>query len=143
MVTPEVAFTYDPYRYATKAYQGQYKFQKHYYADVGDFDSKEELECAAYLDGLEEVEMWVRNPARGSKAFWLQTSSDKFYPDFVCKLKGERYLVIEYKGTHLWTNEDSKEKRQIGELWEKRSNGQCRFVMPKGKDFAAIAAKLN
>lgn len=143
VVTPDLAFSYDPHRYATKAYQGQYKFHKHYYADVGDFDSQEELECAAYLDGLEEIEMWVRNPARGSKAFWLQTSSDKFYPDFVCKLEDGCYLVVEYKGANLWTNEDSKEKRQLGELWEKRSNGRCLFVMPKGKDFAAIKAKLN
>jgi len=34
------------------------------------------------------------------------------------------------------------EKRQLGELWEK-SNGACLFIMPKGKDFEAIRAKLS
>lgn len=84
----------------------------------------------------------MRNPARGSQAFWLQTSTDKFYPDFVCRLRDGRYLVIEYKGADRWSNDDSKEKRAIGKLWEKRSDGTCLFVMPKGKDFGAIRAKL-
>jgi len=30
-------------------------------------------------------------------SFWLQTSTDKFYPDFVCKLKDGRVVVVEYK----------------------------------------------
>ena len=52
-------------------------------------------------------------------------------------------MVIEYKGEDRWTNDDSREKRDLGELWEKRSNGQCLFIMPKGKDFSAIAAKVK
>lgn len=146
VVTPDLVFTFDPHRYPVKPYQGKfgrYKFRKHYYADVGGFDSEEEFECAVYLDGLEKVETWVRNPDRGSKAFWLQTSSDKFYPDFVCSLKDGRYLAVEYKGAHLWENRDSKEKRQLGELWEKRSDGQCLFVMLTNRNFDAIAAKLH
>ncbi len=42
--------------------------------------------------------------------FWLQTSSDKLYPDFVCELTNGKFLVVEYKGEHLWSNEDSKDK---------------------------------
>ena len=105
-------------------------------------DSNEELECAVFLDSLQEVEVWVRNPSRSSKAFWLQTSTDKFYPDFVCKLKDGRFLVVEYKGADRWSNDDSKEKRVLGELWAKRSNEQCLFVMTKGKDFGEIQKLL-
>jgi len=94
-----------------------------------------------YIDSLPEVEFWVRNPARGSQAFWLQTATDKFYPDFVCRLQDERLLVVEYKGAVLWSNDDSKEKRAIGKLWENRSKGACLFTMPKSKDFDAIKAK--
>lgn len=142
VVTPDLVFTYDPLRYPCKPYQGQYKFAKHYYADVGDLDNDEELACAAYIDSLPQIEVWVRNPARGSKAFWLQTSTDKFYPDFVCRLTDGRYLVVEYKGADRWSNDDSKEKRALGELWAKRSDGQCLFVMPKGKDWGAIERLL-
>jgi type III restriction enzyme len=46
----------------------------------------------------------------------LPTSSDRFYPDFVAKLEDGRILVVEYKDEHLWSNDDSKEKRALGEL---------------------------
>lgn len=68
---------------------------------------------------------------------------DKFYPDFVCKLKDGRLLVVEYKGADRWSNDDSKEKRRLGELWELKSCGKCLFVMPKGKDFGAIRMKVR
>ena len=57
-----------------------------------------------------------------------------FYPDFVALLKDGRVLVVEYKGEHLVTNEDSKNKDAIGQLWEKSSNGKCLFVMATKKD---------
>jgi type III restriction enzyme len=89
------------------------------------------------------VKFWVRNVERRERhSFSLQTTTDKFYPDFVCSLQDGRYLVVEYKGEDRWTNEDSREKRTLGELWEKRSGGKCLFVMPKGKDLAAIAGKI-
>jgi len=62
---------------------------------------------------------------------------------FVAELVDGRILVIEYKGEHLWTNDDSKEKRAVGELWAERSGGKCIFVMPKGKDFASIAQAVH
>jgi type III restriction enzyme len=142
-VTPECSFTYDPQRYSyNQPYTGGYTFKKHYYPRIGAFDSAEEEQCARYIDALSEVAFWVRNPARGSQAFWLQTSTDRFYPDFVCQLHNSRYLVVEYKGADRWSNDDSKEKRAIGELWEKRGEGACLFVMPKGRDFDAIEAKI-
>lgn len=143
VVTPDLVFTFDPNRYPCKPYQGQYKFHKHYYSDVGEFESNEEIECAAFLDSLDQVEMWVRNPARGSKAFWLQTSSDRFCPDFICKLNDGRMLVVEYKGADRWSNDENTEKRNLGELWASRSNGKCLFVMPRGKNFDAIDACMN
>jgi type III restriction enzyme len=73
----------------------------------------------------------------------LQTSTDKFYPDFVYKLRYGRFLVVEYKGADRWSNDDSKEKRRLGELWALTSNGRCRFVMPKGKDWDAISAVMT
>ncbi|MBI4320053.1 MAG: hypothetical protein HY675_16300 [Chloroflexi bacterium] len=50
---------------------------------------------------------------------------------------------MEYKGEDRWSNEDSKEKRDIGEVWEARSEGKCLFVMPKGRDFGAVRGKLG
>jgi len=146
VVTPEVCFSFPQhdYPYNTR-YQGSYQFQKHYYKEVGNLkDTGEEYDCAKFIDTLPEVKFWVRNiEKRERHSFWLQTTSDRFYPDFVCLLNDGRFLAIEYKGEDRWSNDDSKEKRALGELWAQRSGGQCLFVMPKGKDFAAIVAKVS
>jgi len=49
-----------------------------------------------------------------------------------------RSAVVEYKNATDWSNDENKEKRDLGELWEARSGGQCLFIMPRGKDFEAI-----
>ncbi len=146
-VIPDICFSYaaDPRKYAySKAYKGRTEFKKHYYPEIGDLEEKgEEFECAQFIDQLNEVDFWVRNPVRREgQSFWLQTSTDKFYPDFVCKLIDGRTLVVEYKGGHL-RNDDSKEKKALGELWAKRSNGACLFVMPMDRDYAAISRVIE
>ncbi|MYB64416.1 DEAD/DEAH box helicase [Candidatus Poribacteria bacterium] len=146
IVSPDHCFSFDPLRYPYNTrYEGLYQFQKHYYPHVGDLkDTGEEFQCAHFIDKLPQVKYWVRNIERQpALSFWLQTSTDKFYPDFVCLLTDGRYLVVESKGMHLWSNDDSKEKREIGDLWEARSNGKCLFVMPQGTEFEVIRAKLS
>ena len=146
VVSPDHCFSFDEHRYPYNTrYTGAYQFQKHYYRDVGDLKSKgEEFQCAQFIDTLPQIKYWVRNLERKPlHSFWLQTSTDKFYPDFVCLLTDGRYLVVEYKGKQLWSADDAKEKREIGELWEARSGGQCLFIMPNGPDFDAIRVKLS
>lgn len=145
-VSPEVCFDYSEDRYAPNwYYDGAYKFRKHFFTLVGELKSDgEEHECAVFLDQLDAVKHWVRNlERRPESSFWLQTSTDKFYPDFVGLLTDGRILVVECKGEHLWSNEDSKEKRTIGGLWADRSKGQCLFVMPKGTDWEAVKKALG
>jgi type III restriction enzyme len=141
VVSPEKCFSFHPDQYPLRySCPASDSFRKHYYPKVGELDDKgEEFLCAQFIDQMEEVEFWVRNLEKQEKfSLWLQTSSDKFYPDFVCKLKDGRFLVVEYKGADRWSNDDSKEKRRLGELWALKSGGRCFFVMPKGKDWEAI-----
>ena len=85
-----------------------------------------------------EVKDWVRNLVRRpGSSFWLPTSTDKFYPDFVVFLHDGRILMVEYKGGYIADNADSKEKKAVGELWAAKSGG-CLFVMPIAKDWEAI-----
>jgi len=142
-VTPEVCFTFPLNVYpAQRMYQGPIRFNKHYYQNPGDMND-EEAACAAIIDSLPEVEYWVRNLERDRFSFWLPTPTDKFYPDFVAQLTNGQWLVVEYKGQHLWSNDDSKEKRVVGDLWATRSKGRCIFVMPKGPDWSAITAAIQ
>ncbi len=145
---PRTLFTYPqtPFGYgAGDPYRGPQEFPKHYYPRIYKLGSAgEEFECACFLESLSEVEYWVRNIERlQEQSFWLQTSSDRFYPDFVCKLRDGRILVVEYKGEDRWSNEDSREKRLLGGLWAERSSGKCLFIMPKGKDFASIQTLIQ
>ncbi len=149
--TPECALEFSAGKYFPSELCGDAEFKKHIFPNkVGKMDSGEELECAVYIDALPEVECWLRNLSKDEAgAFWLPTSSDLFYPDFVARLKDGRHLVVEYKNERDWSNDDSKEKRDIGEAWEKMSAApggkpHCLFVMPKGKtDLAAIERKIR
>jgi type III restriction enzyme len=130
-------------------YEGEFQFKKHFYGPkVGELHGRtpsgkvpEEFRCAQYLDGLPEVEYWVRNLVRKSGSFRLQTSKDWFYPDFVCKLTDGRVLVVEYKGAHLYA--DAEDKRLIGAVWAKRSRGKCLFVMPSDNNLAVIEQAIR
>ncbi|HFT1754925.1 TPA: hypothetical protein RG819_002347, partial [Mannheimia haemolytica] len=57
-----------------------------------------------------------------------------FYPDFIVELIDGRILIVEYKGEQLKSNEDSKEKALIGNLWEKLSQGKGLFIMAVKSD---------
>ena len=124
---------------------GKYVFQKHYYPRIGDFDSKEEFECACFLDKEAvkgNIKFWIRNLVKTDNAFSLPKVDGKFYPDFVCVLPDSSILVVEYKGADRWDTPKVQADRAIGELWAELSGGKCRFVMVKDKDWAQIMAKI-
>jgi type III restriction enzyme len=116
---------------ATWFYQGAYQFKNHFFGMVGELESRgEEFECAKLIDTLPQVKHWIRNlAARSQTSFWLPTSTDRFYPDFVVQLQDGRVFVIEYKGAHLVDTQDTKEKQNIGELWAAKSAGKGIFLM--------------
>lgn len=127
-------FTFDSNDYPARwQYQGRYNFSKHYYplpGELSDDPTAEETACAIEIDSLAEVKFWVRNLERQPlKSFWLPTSTDRFYPDFVVSLNDGRMLVVEYKGGDRYSNDDSREKRDIGKVWASLSRGRCCFAM--------------
>jgi type III restriction enzyme len=133
--TYDYSFQFDPKSYPTNSfYQGRYHFDKHYYGDmIGAFDSEDEFFCAQVLDQCEQVKTWVRNLVHESWGFRLPLSNGHFfYPDFVAMLNDGRIFVIEYKGAHLI--EGAQEKKNIGELWEEKSDGKALFLMAVERD---------
>lgn len=145
-VTARIGCLFDPTATygANWHYEGGYQFKKHLFPVIGELKAEgEEMACAVRLDEHPKVKVWSRNLERRDTAFWLPTPTDKFYPDFVGKLVDGRVFAVEYKGQHLWSNEDSVEKRKVGELWAEASSGKCVFVMPNGADWAALARALE
>ena len=131
VVTFDYSFTFDPGGYAPRwAYDGRHLFSRHYYPVIGELKTVgEEFGCAQVIDSLGDVDFWIRNLDKRDNSFWLPLAGRRFFPDFVCRLKDGRTLVVEYKGEVYKTNDDSGEKRQIGELWADKSGGRCLFIM--------------
>lgn len=129
------AFTFKEGMYwDQRRYRGRWRPRKHFLGadNLPAFDGAEdgeEFQCAQAIDSLPTVKFWIRNVARHPNSFWLPTASDKFYPDFVAMLDDGRTLAVEYKGAHLADGADTNEKRLVGELWERQSQGRALFIV--------------
>jgi type III restriction enzyme len=144
------SFQYQPGQYpARNIYQGSYEFSKHFYPVIHDLREKtaagqqtEEFVCAQAIDAHPKVKHWVRNIQQQEKfSFWLPTATDYFYPDFVAELTDGRLLVVEYKGDGYVTNDDSREKKQVGYQWEQSSSGRCLFLFAVADDNGRAVSK--
>ena len=145
LTSADIELVFDESRYGyNQPYKGGTDFRKHLFRVIGDLEATgEEHECAVAIERNSNIKAWVRNTSRQPHSFWLQTSSDKFYPDFVALLNDGRILVVEYKGAPYYTNDDSKEKRLIGDLWAERSGGKCLFLMIEKKEFSRIDTAIG
>lgn len=131
-------FEFSPGYYPARPpfYEGRYQFSKHFYPMIEDLkESGEEFECAKLIDSHPSIKYWIRNLVnRDGAAFRLPLAKNWFYPDFVAELHDGRLLVVEYKGKVYATNDDSKEKRAVGDLWARKSGGRCLFLMAELKN---------
>ena len=154
VVSDQYVFEFHTQAYApSRDYDGRFgvfDFRKHFYGRIGDFDSKEEFECACHLDMLAQqgrIQFWVRNLVRREGcAFFLQKADGRFYPDFLCQLPGVDgqpgpVLAVEYKGADRWNA--AEDDRLIGGLWANLSGGRCQFVMVRDKRWDWIEGLLT
>ncbi len=129
-------------------YRGPWKPTLHFLGPerVPAFDGAkdgEEFQCAQVVDSLPGVKHWIRNVARHQRSFWLPTATGRFYPDFLASMKDGRLLVVEYKGAHLADGPDTSEKRVIGEIWARKSEGKGVFLIAeKSKDGKDARAQI-
>jgi len=139
-LSEEFLYEFKPDKYPSRPpyYSGSFQFTKHYFPQnlIEDLkESGEEFECAQAIESLPKVKYWIRNLVRRDQAsFWLPLAHSRFFPDFVCELHDGRMLVVEYKGEAYASNDDSAEKRAVGEKWAQLSNGKCLFIMAVKKD---------
>jgi type III restriction enzyme len=115
-------------------------FDKHLYEKVGKMN-KEELEVAGRLNALENIRWWFRNPE--VSGFYIQGwQKNKFYPDFIAKTKSGKYILLEYKGEHIATSEDSDYKKAVGEQWEKLGDGNYHFEWVEKNNIDGVINKI-
>lgn len=130
VVEPEHAFSFDPaINPAAAFYDGSNGgFANHYYQRIGELNG-DEIDCAKAIDMLPGLKHWVRNGVGNpGVSFSLPTATDLFYPDFVAEMNDGRVLVVEYKRERDLSNDDTREKDNIGKRWAERSGGSCYFV---------------
>ncbi len=141
-----LVFKFDPSRYVPRnrysPAEGGREFKKHFCPFIHDLHAftpggktyAEEYLCAVAIDTNPDVKRWIRNIERSDDAFWLPLAEGRFFPDFILELSNGKVLVVEYKGEALYSNRDSQQKRRVGQVWEKASNGRCFFMMARSKD---------
>ena len=130
---------------AGSRYGGRYEFRKHFYPVLADLkDDGEEFLCAQLLDNHSAVKHWVRNLVTAPCGFALASSRGRFFPDFVAELVDGRVAVVEYKGAHLLNDPYEIEKRQVGELWARKSDKRCLFgQIAKERAGRGMSAQLD
>lgn len=92
------------------------------------------------------MRFWVRNDLVGRSAttFRLPLASGWFYPDFVAVLSDGRMLVLEYKGAHLVNDPQTRQKDNVGALWEAKSRGKGLFLIAEQqKDGLSVAEQIR
>ena len=131
---------YDP----RTPYVGPWRPRKHLFAQVGDLrHGGEEWMAAVAIDDHSSVKRWVRNVDRTAWSYALPTATDLFYPDFVAELTDGRKLIIEYKGEDRTTNDDSREKRNIGARLQEVSGGSVVFLWAEMDRGGGVARQID
>lgn len=130
------------YAYDTP-YTGLIPLKRHFFPVIGNLkDRGEEFECAEYIaNQMPGVAWWIRNVERKPTSFSLQTATDRFYPDFLVGLEGGGIVAAEYKGGHLADSAESRDKRRVGELWERRGSN-CAFAWIEQRDWSSLRAAV-
>ena len=120
-----------------------YEFDKHLYEKAGILNS-EELELARKIDRLDNILWWYRSPEKKPEAIFLQGwNKNKFYPDFIIKTKNGNYILTEYKGEHLVTNDDTKYKKELGKKWEEMTPSNYTFELVDKQVIDEFVIKLE
>ena len=102
-------------------------FKLHLFDRAGVMNN-EELYLTLKIDGLENIVWWYRNMEK--KDFYIQGwQKFRFYPDFIIKTTSGKYVVVEYKGKNLLTNDDTKYKKKIAEKWVELAGDKYLFFL--------------
>ncbi len=106
------------------------EFNKNYYEKIDKLNNEERAFISRLdLDTLPNIKYWVRNREKTDPFYIQGWKKGKFYPDFVAVTKKGVLIAIEWKGGDRVSNEDTKYKMEIGEVWEKLDHTKLRFFI--------------
>jgi type III restriction enzyme len=140
--SPALMFEISENEYSPYSLFENHEFRKHAFHLVAHMN-RDEVATATKIDAHPNVKRWVRNTERQTQGgFWLPKSPGRFFPDFVVELTDETIVLVEYKMRKMANDPEELHKKAVGELWEGRSNGRCRYAWIVERDWTALERKL-
>ena len=120
-----VVKTYSPNQILETSNVSQEQFNSHLFERAVHMN-REELELAYRIDLLPNIRWWYKNIEK--RDFFIQGWKKlRFYPDFILKTLSGKIAIVEYKGEHLLTSEDTEYKKEIGKIWAKLAGKRYEF----------------
>ena len=93
-----------------------------------------ELKVIEKVSSLPNIKWWHRNMDR--LEFCINGYLNH-YPDFIVMTNSGKIVMVETKGEHLTSNDDSREKAELGKIWQAQSGSKFRYYMVSENDIAS------
>lgn len=95
--------------------------------DIGDFEQR----ILEKVSALPNIVWWHRNLSRTG---FCINGFINHYPDFILYTTQRKIVVVETKGKHLITNDDSKDKAELGKTWKMMAGANfCYYMVYEGE----------
>lgn len=78
------------------------------------------------VSSMPNIKWWHRNIDRHE---FCINGFINHYPDFIVMTNSGYIVIIETKGEHLTSNDDSREKAELGKTWQSQAGGKYRYYM--------------
>ncbi|MGN0768496.1 MAG: restriction endonuclease, partial [Christensenellales bacterium] len=93
-----------------------------------------ELKVIEKVSSLPNIKWWHRNMDR--LEFCINGYLNH-YPDFIVMTNSGKIVMIETKGEHLTSNDDSREKAELGKIWQAQAGANYRYYMVSEQEIAS------
>ncbi len=120
------------------------EFNKNLYERIDPLNSEEsEFVDRLDLDKLPNIEFWVRNREKIDPFYIQGWKKGKFYPDFIAVSKKGNTIALEWKGGDRISNDDTKYKEEVGNLWASFGKGKQHFFLVHKGNIEEVLTKLK
>ncbi len=90
-----------------------------------------ELDVIEKVASLSNIKWWHRNIDR--QEFYINGFLNH-YPDFIAMTNSGKIVMIETKGDYLASNDNSREKAELGKIWQSQAGADYRYYMVSKED---------
>lgn len=99
-----------------------------------------ESEVIAKIASLTNIKWWHRNIERSE---FCINGYINHYPDFIVYTKNGVVVMVETKGTFYTSTDDSREKADLGKIWQHKAGDKFRYYMVSGEEVESNADSIS